>query len=161
MLVHYGNSMAACGPPVGGKFVLSAIQRWLDRFCYKHPRFGIPNLMLVIVVGSALVWLLDQFSYGVSLSGLPGLFPYYILHGRSGADHLCLCPHGQPPLFPGHLPVFLLHDRLGAGAGVGHRQVHVFYGLGVVLNIVVGFVLYAVSALPIPPACWGIWSPPT
>ena len=82
MLVHYGNSMAACGPPVGGKFVLSAIQRWLDRFCYKHPRFGIPNLMLVIVVGSALVWLLDQFSYGVSLSGLLAFSPYYILHGQ-------------------------------------------------------------------------------
>lgn len=61
---------------------MSAIQRWLDRFCYKHPRFGIPNLMLVIVVGSALVWLLDQFSYGVSLSGLLAFSPYYILHGQ-------------------------------------------------------------------------------
>ena len=49
---------------------MSAIQRWLDRFCYKHPRFGIPNLMLVIVVGNVLVWLMDQFSYGVSLSAL-------------------------------------------------------------------------------------------
>ena len=24
---------------------MKAISRWLDRFCYKHPRFGIPNLM--------------------------------------------------------------------------------------------------------------------
>ena len=58
---------------------MSAIQRWLDRFCYKHPRFGIPNLMLVIVVGNVLVWLMDQFSYGVSLSALLGM------------DHLIFC----------------------------------------------------------------------
>ena len=61
---------------------MSAIQRWLDRFCYKHPRFGIPNLMLVIVVGNVLVWLMDQFSYGVSLSALLAFSPYYILHGQ-------------------------------------------------------------------------------
>ena len=32
----------------------------IDRFCYTHPRFGIPNLMLIIVIGNAAVWLLAQ-----------------------------------------------------------------------------------------------------
>ena len=32
----------------------------IDRFCYAHPRFGIPNLMLIIVIGNAAVWLLAQ-----------------------------------------------------------------------------------------------------
>ena len=27
----------------------------IDRFCYAHPRFGIPNLMLIIVIGNAAV----------------------------------------------------------------------------------------------------------
>ena len=40
--------------------------------------------MLVIVVGSALVWLLDQFSYGVSLSGLLAFSPTISCTGRSG-----------------------------------------------------------------------------
>ena len=44
---------------------------------------------------------------------------------------------------------------------MGTAKFNVFYGLGVVLNIVVGFVLYAVSASAYPPACWGTWSPPT
>lgn len=35
---------------------------WLDRFCGKHPRWGIPNLMNIIVIGSVLVYLLDMFS---------------------------------------------------------------------------------------------------
>ena len=32
----------------------------IDRFCYAHPRFGIPNLMLIIVIGNAAVWLLTK-----------------------------------------------------------------------------------------------------
>ena len=35
---------------------MKAISRWLDRFCYNHPNFGIPNLMKFIVIGN--VWVL-------------------------------------------------------------------------------------------------------
>lgn len=31
----------------------------IDRFCARHPRFGIPNLMFVIAVGQVIVWLLE------------------------------------------------------------------------------------------------------
>lgn len=34
----------------------------VDRFCARHPRFGIPHLMRVIVIGTALVYLLMMFS---------------------------------------------------------------------------------------------------
>ena len=156
MLVHYGNSMAACGPPVGGKFVLSAIQRWLDRFCYKHPRFGIPNLMLVIVVGSALVWLLDQFSYGVSLSGLLAFSPYYILHGQIWRLITFVFVPMDNRLF---FLVISLYFYYMIGSVLerewGTAKFNVFYGLGVVLNIVVGFVLYAVSASAYPASLLG------
>ena len=36
---------------------MKALNRAIDRFCYKHPRFGIPNLMMYIVIGSAIVFL--------------------------------------------------------------------------------------------------------
>lgn len=37
----------------------------VDRFAYNHPRFGIPNLMRVIVAGNVLVYLLAIFAgYG-------------------------------------------------------------------------------------------------
>ena len=50
---------------------MRAIQRWLDRFCGRHPGFGIPNLMLIIAIGNVLVYVLDQFSgAGASLAGL-------------------------------------------------------------------------------------------
>ena len=34
----------------------------IDRFCYLHPRFGIPDLMKYIVFGNAVVYLLAQFN---------------------------------------------------------------------------------------------------
>ena len=41
---------------------MSALSRWLDRFCYNHPNFGIPNLMKKIAIGNVAVFLLDMFS---------------------------------------------------------------------------------------------------
>ena len=42
---------------------------WLDRFCAKHPRFGIPNLMLYIAIGNVAIGLIDNFSaYPLSYS---------------------------------------------------------------------------------------------
>ena len=43
---------------------MKAISRWLDRFCYNHPNFGIPGLMLYIAIGNAAVYLLDMFTGG-------------------------------------------------------------------------------------------------
>ncbi len=42
----------------------------VDRFCTRNPRFGIPNLMRVIVIGNALVYLLMMFSDPSALSFL-------------------------------------------------------------------------------------------
>jgi len=36
---------------------MKSIMRRIDRFCLTHPRFGIPNLMLYIVIGNVVVWL--------------------------------------------------------------------------------------------------------
>ncbi len=35
---------------------------WLDKFCAKHPKFGIPNLMLYIAIGNVAIGLIDNFS---------------------------------------------------------------------------------------------------
>ena len=77
----------------------------IDRFCYTHPRFGIPNLMLIIVIGNAAVWLLAQMdttgqivsllsgsAQGVEesafLAGLAAELDYYRLkaHDMTGLD---------------------------------------------------------------------------
>lgn len=41
---------------------LKKIRRNFERFCYKHRNIGIPNLMLYISIGSALVYLMTSFT---------------------------------------------------------------------------------------------------
>lgn len=36
---------------------MKKLMQRIDRFCLTHPRFGIDNLMLYIVIGNAIVWL--------------------------------------------------------------------------------------------------------
>ena len=61
---------------------MSALSRWLDRFCYNHPNFGIPNLMKYIAIGNVAVFLLDMFSTQISLTTLIGFYPGLILRGE-------------------------------------------------------------------------------
>lgn len=39
---------------------MNKITKAIDRFCYRHPNFGINNLMLYIVIGNAAVYLFSQ-----------------------------------------------------------------------------------------------------
>jgi len=61
---------------------LNKLNRAIDRFCILHPNFGIPNLMLYIVLGNVAVYLLDMFSRGVTLSGLLYFSPALVLQGQ-------------------------------------------------------------------------------
>lgn len=54
----------------------------IDRFCAKHPRFGVPNLAMYIAIGQVIVGVLSLLP---PLRGLPALLSfsrYYILHGE-------------------------------------------------------------------------------
>ena len=60
---------------------LNSLRRRIDRFCVLHPNFGIPNLMLYIVIGNVIVFVLDMFSR-YSFSHMLTFVPYYIFHGQ-------------------------------------------------------------------------------
>ena len=57
----------------------------IDRFCAKHPNFGIPNLMKIIVFGQIAVYLVDLISrlmFSQSWMSILQFYPAYILHGQ-------------------------------------------------------------------------------
>jgi membrane associated rhomboid family serine protease len=60
---------------------LNAFHRALERFCIRHPKFGVRNLMLYIVIGSAVVYLFGLMSNWAILQYL-----YFdldaVLHGQ-------------------------------------------------------------------------------
>ncbi len=53
----------------------------VDRFARSHPRFGIPNLMKVLVIGNIIVYFLARFSSWSALSFL-AFDPAAVLHGE-------------------------------------------------------------------------------
>ena len=62
-------------------FPLKKLYEAVDRFCARHPRFGIPNLMLYISIGTILVYVLLQFSDYTAISFLTFNLAY-VLHGE-------------------------------------------------------------------------------
>lgn len=54
----------------------------IERFCYQHPRFGIPNLMMIIVFGNTAMWLLMQMDTTAQLYQLLRFSGQAVLHGQ-------------------------------------------------------------------------------
>ena len=127
---------------VGG-FDLRSIETMLDRFCRKHPRFGIPNLMTIVVLGTALVYLLDAFSPGASLSSTLALFPTLVRQGEVWR----LVTFVFVPLGSGVLLLLELYFYWFIGSALerewGTAKFSLFYLAGVVLNILFGFLALA------------------
>ena len=128
---------------------MSVIQRWLDRLCYKHPRFGIPNLMLIVVIGTALVWLLDQFSQSYSMSNLLCFAPYFILRGEVWRlVTFIFVPETSNLLFLAISLYFYYWIGSVLEKHWGTTKFTVFYLVGLVLNILAGFLVYFVFPTP-------------
>ena len=61
---------------------LKALNRAIDRFCYKHPRFGLPNLMLYIVIGNVAMYILGMMDTTGTLTAFLLFDPQLILRGQ-------------------------------------------------------------------------------
>ena len=133
---------------------MKAISRWLDRFCYKHPNFGIPNLMQYVAIGSVIIFVGDMVTSG-AFSWFTRLYPELVLKGQVWR----LVSFIFVPMNFSARSVFLrcllfaistfFYYQIGTALERqwGTARFSLFYFLGVVLNLVVGFITYAV--LPI------------
>ncbi|MCR4771838.1 MAG: rhomboid family intramembrane serine protease [Oscillospiraceae bacterium] len=62
--------------------ISESFNRAVDRFCMRHPRFGIPRLMMYIVIGNAAVFLLSMMDTTGALVYYLYLSPQFILRGQ-------------------------------------------------------------------------------
>ncbi|MGM9606225.1 MAG: rhomboid family intramembrane serine protease [Oscillospiraceae bacterium] len=113
----------------------------LDRFCRKHPRFGIPRLMNYIVIGTALVYLLDLFS-AYAFSDLICFSVSKILHGQVWRlVTFVFVPLSYKPI----TLILSLYFYWMIGTTLerewGSARFTVYYLIGVVLNALLGFVI--------------------
>lgn len=63
------------------EFPLKKLSTAASRFCYNHPNFGIPNLMLYIVIGNVIVYVLDMLS-SYTFSPMLTFVPAYLARGQ-------------------------------------------------------------------------------
>ena len=127
---------------------MKAISRWLDRFCYDHPNFGIPELMKYIAVGNVIVFVLDIVTRGYATMMLM-FSPSAVLHGQIWRLFtFILIPLNRfNPSRPFTLLWFVMSTFFYYWLGTslerqwGTTRFNVFYFLGVVLNLILGFVL--------------------
>ena len=62
---------------------MQRINRKIDEFCYQHPNFGIPNLMKIIVIGTAIVYVLYMLTgYNAGAISFLSFNLYDLLHGE-------------------------------------------------------------------------------
>ncbi len=118
----------------------------VDLFCYKHPRFGINNLMLVIVVGTAAVWLLgamDSSFYFLSFLSFDAaavlrgqvwrLVTFIFVPQSGGVISLLLF------LYFYYFIGSTLEREWGAG------RFTIYYLMGMLLTVIYGFAAYFVD----------------
>ena len=118
----------------------------IDRFCAKHPRFGIPNLALYIAIGQAAVGILSLFP---QLSLIPLLLRFSrtaILHGEVWRlVTFIFVPNDNNPfyLLLGCYVVFWTGQMLEREWGTA--KFTLYYLCGVVLSILGGMLIGSVD----------------
>ena len=61
---------------------MKKLNKSIDMFCYRHPRFGVPNLMLYIVIISLAVWVFTLMDSTQTLLSFFEFSPAKILKGE-------------------------------------------------------------------------------
>jgi len=118
----------------------------VDRFCAKHPRFGIPNLMLFIIIGNAVVYLFSAMD-------TTGLFRYYLyfIPSRIVVGEVwrlvtfVLVPEGGNILFVALFLYFYYFIGNTLENTWGSGKFTIYYFGGVILNIVFGFIIWGIT----------------
>ena len=129
---------------------MPGLMKKIAMFCYRHPRFGVRNLMLIVVIGTAAVWLLSMMDRSGQLLGLLSFSPTAILHGQIWR----LVTFVFVPTNSGIWLLISLYFYYFVGSVLerewGAGRFTIFYLSGMLLTIVYGFIVYFAAGLPVP-----------
>ena len=126
---------------------MRTLSRWLSRFSYNHPNLSVEGLIRYIVAGNLLVCMLDLFTHGVSTAFLT-FVPAYILRGQVWRlVTFIFIPMSFSPLNFILSTVFFYYMGTRLEGAWGSARFTVYYGLGVLLNILVGLLLPVINPM--------------
>ena len=118
-------------------------RRKIEEFCYKHPGFGIPNLMRYIVIANAVFWLMGAVN-PVLMNYL--LFnPALILRGQIWrlVSFVFIPPSTGVLAFIAFYFYYWIGSTLENQWGTG--QFTIYFFTGVILTIVYGFAIFFIT----------------
>ncbi len=118
---------------------------YIDRFCRKHPNFGIPMLMKYVSIANVVFWLLGAVN-PVLLSYL-SFDPKLVLHGQIWR----LVTFALYPPSTGLLAFIAFYFYYWIGTTLeqqwGTAKFNVYFFSGLILTLLYGFVIYFVTGL--------------
>lgn len=118
---------------------MKKINSTIDRFCYQHPGFGIPNLMLWVVLGNVLVYVMDLLSRS-TFSAMLSFVPAYIFQGQIWrlVTFVFVPSYGSNIIFFAISAYFYYFIGSRLEHQWGTARFNFFYGSGILLAILVG-----------------------
>lgn len=128
---------------------MKAILRAVDKFCYRHPRFGIPNLMIFIIAGNVAVFIIAQIVPSILNSLI--FDAWYILHGQVWRliTFLFVPPSMAGGMLGFMLMLIMLFFYYFIGSSLeklwGTGKFTIYYFSGALVLILFGFVMYFLS----------------
>lgn len=119
----------------------------IEKFCYKHPNFGIPNLMKYVAIANIVFWLIGAVN--PVLANYLVFSPYHILHGQVWRlVTFALIPPGT-----GVLTFIAVYFYYWIGSTLeqywGTPQFNVYFFSGLVLTVLYGFIIYFTTGINI------------
>lgn len=124
---------------------MKKIMNAVDRFCYKHPKFGVRNLMLYVVIGTAIVWFFDLMDTTGLFLNMLYFNPALIVRGQVWR----LFTFALVPESSGIWLLLLLYFYYFIGNALenqwGTAKFTVYYLSGMLLTIIFGFIYWGIT----------------
>ena len=118
---------------------------YIDRFCRRHPNFGIPRLMLYVSIANVVFWLLGAVN-PVLLSYLR-FDPYLVLHGQIWR----IVTFALYPPSTGMLAFVAFYFYYWIGSTLeqywGTPKFNVYFFSGILLTLLYGFLIYFITGI--------------
>ena len=120
----------------------------VDLFCYKHPRFGINNLMMIICIANIAVWLFSAMDTTGLLVNLLTFSPYHILRGQIWrlVTFVFVPMYSSPfSLLISLYFYYFIGSTLERQWGTGRFTI--YYLCGILLQVIYGFIIYLTTGI--------------
>ncbi len=124
---------------------MKSLMRRIDRFCLTHPRFGISNLMLYVVIGNAVVFLFSLMDTTGLLLYYLAFIPSQILRGQVWRLFtFALIPNAR-----GLWILLFLYFYYFIGSALerewGRGKFTIYFFSGILFTVLYGFLIYLIT----------------